>query len=265
MNVDSWLKQAKTHKNLRLDAELILLEALGKSDRTFLVGHGDYKLSVAELKKADELFLRRKNGEPLAYIFGFKEFYGRRFLVDKNVLIPRPETEEIIEIIKKLKPKRILDVGTGSGCVAVTLKLENPEAEVFAVDVSGSALKKAKENAENFSADVNFLKSDLLDRVDENFDVIVANLPYVDKNWEWIKKDELGFEPELALYAENGGLELIFKLLKQAENRCQYLILEADPCQHERIIAEAEKNGFKNRGKDGFILTFLSKCDIMRR
>lgn len=238
-----------------------------------------------------------KTGFPEAYERGSQDFYGRDFLVSRDVLIPRPETEQLVDIILELfgktklpgvKPPeakiapglsgdmpRILDVGTGSGCIAVTLKLELPEAEVFATDISETALKVAEKNAEKFGAKVEFFQGDLLSglernnggksgissalQIPDNFEVIVANLPYVDRDWEWLSKTEsagLKYEPELALYAEDGGLELIFRLIREAKGRTKYLVLEADPCQHERIAEFAEKERFRLMEKRGFGLLF---------
>ena len=208
---------------------------------------------------------------PRAYKIGVQDFFGREFLVNPDVLIPRPETEAMVEMVLSLAGKsylagvvvppavlpkcpRILEVGTGSGCVAITLKLEVPEAEIFACDVSEKALKVAVKNAEKFGVldektGVKFAKSDLLSaykKCDDNepdFDVIVANLPYVDRNWSWISGVEN--EPEIALYANDGGLELIFELLKQARNRTRYLIIEADPIQHDRIEEEVKRCGYE--------------------
>ena len=217
---------------------------------------------------------------PRAYREGRAEFFGREFLVTRDVLIPRPETEAMVEMVMSLAGKpylpgvavpasvlperpRILEGGTGSGCVAVSLKLELPEARVAACDVSEKALKVAAKNAEKFGVlgeetGVEFVKSDLLSAVGkcDKFDVIVANLPYVDRGWPWLSGIE--DEPEIALYAGDGGLELIFRLLEQARGRTKYLILEADPCQHERIVSFAEKRDYKLMRKSGFQLLFVS-------
>ena len=211
---------------------------------------------------------------PKAYKDGAQEFFGREFLVSPDVLIPRPETEAMVEMVLSLAGKeylpgvavpdsvlpekpRILDVGTGSGCVAVTLKLELPEAEVSACDISLPALEVAEKNARRLKAEVEFMKSDLLSAVGkcDKFDVIVANLPYVDRSWPWISGVEC--EPDLALYAEDGGLELIFRLLEQAAGRTKYLILEADPYQHKKIVSFAEKRDYKLIRKSGFQLLFV--------
>ena len=202
------------------------------------------------------------------------DFYGREFVINSNVLIPRPETEQMIDTVLNLvgksylpgvKPGKavladdlaILDVGTGSGCVAVTLKLELPKARVAASDVSKKALIVAKENAKRLGAEVAFRQADLLDGLDFQPDVVVANLPYVDENWEWIDKEALSKEPSLALYAEDGGLSLIKKLIDQVtERKIKHLILEADPCQHERMQEYAKEEGFILRETRGFVLYF---------
>ena len=201
-------------------------------------------------------------------------FYGRDFTVTKDVLIPRPETEMMVDAVlnlagksylpgvKPARPKlpkkpRILDVGTGSGCVVISLALELPEAFVTACDVSEKALKVAKENAENLGAKIEFIESDLLNNISGSFDVIVANLPYVDENWDWIDKEVLSHEPAMALYAEDGGLALIKKLINQAVARkIKYLILEADPCQHEKVVEYADKNSYSLLETRGFVLVF---------
>ena len=253
MNVSSWLAQAKTTLK-SADSELILLNAINPSlDRSWLVTHGDFILSEAEAKKADEGLKRRAAGEPLAYILGYKDFYGREFIVDNSVLIPRPETEELIDLVLDLKPQKVLDVGTGSGCIATTLALELPQAKVMASDIHNPDL--AIENAKRLGANVDFVVSDLLDNIDGNFDVIAANLPYVDKTWDWLD-DSLKFEPDEALYADDGGLDLIKKLILQAKGRTKYLVLEADTSQHPAIIDFATKNGLELVEDRNFAVSF---------
>ena len=217
---------------------------------------------------------RRLKGEPLAYILGHKEFYGRKFLVDSRVLIPRPETEQIIELALETQPDLVIDVGTGSGAIAITLNLEL-NCPVFALDLSAAALDVAKQNAKLLKAnDIIFMKSNLLSALSYGLTIdnqstntmpvnkatgykaspnsvltIVANLPYVDRNWDWISKTTLSYEPELALYAKDGGLFLIKKLLDQIQNivfnaKHKYLILEADPSEHNRILEYAKSRNF---------------------
>ena len=154
---------------------------------------------------------------------------------------------------------KILDVGTGSGCIATTLKLELPEAQVTASDISEPALKVARENATRLGAEVKFIKSDLLEEILGDFDVIVANLPYVDKDWDWIDKEALAKEPSIALYAENHGLALIYRLIGQAaKRRVPWLILEADPCQHQEIINYAKDRNYQLKEARGFAICLNS-------
>ena len=210
---------------------------------------------------------------PKAYKEGVKDFYGRDFIVSPNVLIPRPETEMMVDTVLNLagkaylpgiksKPRvlpkdlRILDVGTGSGCIAITLALELPEAKVTACDISKKALAVAKKNTKKFDAKVKFVRSNLMDSVNGDFDIVVANLPYVDEEWEWLDHEALSHEPRVALFAKNHGLELIYKQV--AERKIKHLILEADPCQHEQIVNFANKKGLKLVETRGFAL-YLSE------
>lgn len=300
MNVNSWLKKAKAEIS-PLDAELILKDVLHFADRSDLVLHADRELTGAELATADQMLADRESGKPLAYLLGHREFYGRNFYVTPDVLIPRPETEDCVDMffrrtyrahdygknedcaimlfrrhcaghdraiaakpcndrredrgLRKKHNCTILDVGTGSGCLGITLALEIPEANVVGLDISEKALKVARKNARTLGAkNITFQQSDLL----KNYsgprpDAIVANLPYVDKDWDWTS-DELTFEPSLALYADHHGLALIFCLLDEINekwyNRNSYdyplhIYLEADPCQHQEIITHAESLGYK--------------------
>lgn len=240
------------------ELEIFLSDVLNMT-RTEIVLREDRVLNKNELSRLEKMVKERKTGKPVAYILGKKEFYGRDFCVDENVLIPRPETETIIdvvkEIVKQFKKVRIVDVGAGSGCIAVTLGLELGEkAEVLAIDKSSMALKVAKKNAQKLGTKITFLKSDLLRSAEGDFDVVVANLPYVDRRWDWLDQNSLGFEPEIALYAENEGLALIYELVKQASGKARFLVLEVDPCQHEKIIDYAKNYGFQHTKTDGFIV-----------
>lgn len=253
MTICDWLKNAA--KNIdRLDAELILAHFLNDVDRSYLISHSDEELQ--DTSAIDSYVARRAESEPLAYILGYREFYGRRFFVTPDVLIPRPETETIINIVKDLKPEKILDVGTGSGCIAITCALET-DATVDAVDISDDALRIAQKNAAHHGAKVNFHKSNLLnDFQPEPNTLIIANLPYVDTNWDWLDHQSLDHEPSLALYAEQQGLELIYKLIDQCPENATSLILEADPCQHDAIIEYARKHSLALEKQDSFILYF---------
>ena len=201
-------------------------------------------------------------------------FYGRDFIITPDVLIPRPETEMVIDAVLNLvgksylpgvKPAKaklpnnlsILDVGTGSGCLAITLKLEIPTANISASDISGSALKVAKQNSTKFNTDITFFESDLLDNIDFKPDIIVANLPYVDETWDWLDKKTLSKEPFIALYAKDHGLTLIKKLITQAKTKeIQYIILESDPSQHNSVKTFAQENNYNLIETRGFIQIF---------
>ena len=263
MNIDSWLKKARTRIKA-LDAELLLLFVIDQNDRAYIAAHPEYRLTKEDETMLNRLVELRQQGMPVAYILGQKEFYGRKFYVNQHVLIPRSDSEVIIEIAKKLKPapKKILDVGTGSGILGITLSLEFPLARVSAIDVSQSALFVASKNAINLKARVDFLESDLLAGLPkkEKFDLIVANLPYVDISWPWRSK-ELAWEPGVALYAGDGGLELIKKFMHQARGRARYIILECDTCQHKYMVNFAKKLGFLHLETRGFELVFEWKTN----
>ena len=286
MNVNSWLKKASSSID-RLDAELILASIFDK-DRTFLHAHADEELTAEQQKVVDDMLLRRQKHEPLAYILGYKEFYGHKFYLTRDVLIPRPETEALVDIASELyqklstdaikpvkttgaakaaqtvqsgEPIKILDLGTGSGCIALSLasKLSQstknhaePEAniQIVASDISAKALACAEYNAQKLQIkSISWVKSNLLKSKafkNQTFDIIVANLPYVDKAWPWIDKNTLKYEPKLALYASNYGLGLIKNLIDKAPKYLKkggFLVLEADICQHQAILDyAAEKN-----------------------
>ena len=201
-------------------------------------------------------------------------FYGRDFLINNDVLTPRPETEQIIDEVLRLcgkpilpgvKPSKpqidptkltILDVGTGSGCIAITLKKELKEADIYASDISKKAIEITRKNAEKLSAHIHTIISHLLQNVNIHPDIIVANLPYVDKNWDWIDVKSLKQDPDLALYAKDGGLQFIKELIDTATS--EYLILEADPSQHKKIIDYANPK-YKLQNINNYILTFKIK------
>ena len=197
--------------------------------------------------------------EPIAYIRGFSEFFGRKFLVTPQVLIPRPESETIIQTMKSLKlptHASIADIGTGSGALAITAMLELPGTIVDAYDISEGALHIARKNAEALHATINCIKGDLLTRPIAVYDLILANLPYVSRTQN--VSTDTKFEPAIALYSDDDGLAHIHRLLDQLDDTRihsdGYVILEAEPRQHDRIIAIAKKNGFKEVLREGFIV-----------
>lgn len=241
-----------------LDAEVILAHTLRKS-RTYLHAHSEDTIDPRRLEIVNARLDLRKDRVPVAYIIGHKEFYGRLFKVNPSVLIPRPESEALIENLKKYwgeKPGKLIDVGTGSGCLGITAKLELP-LDVTLADISRHALKIAEQNAETLGAVVATQQSNLLEDVTGVFDIIIANLPYVDKTWE--RSPETNHEPALALFAENDGLALITRLINQVDLRLKkagLLILEADPEQHPAIIDYAKSHRLSLTTTDGYCLVF---------
>ncbi|MGE5298604.1 MAG: peptide chain release factor N(5)-glutamine methyltransferase [Acidobacteriota bacterium] len=240
-----------------LDAEIILAHTLRKS-RTWLHAHSEDLLDPRVKDIANARAQLRLDRTPIAYIIGHKEFYGRLFKVTPSVLIPRPESEEIITLLKKHLPQDaalLLDIGTGSGCLGITAKLELPELTVTLADISRHALKVAETNAEALGAVVTIIKSDLLAGIPAPYDVVLANLPYVDEAWE--RSPETRHEPELALFADDGGLKLIYRLLEQlpaALTPSGIALVEADPEQHAAIIATAKKYSLSPIATSGYIV-----------
>lgn len=272
MHIKTWLDSATDQleavgiKSARLDAEIILDHTIRKN-RTYLHAHDDELLDARTLEIADARLALRLDRVPVAYIIGHKEFYGRRFNVTTATLIPRPESEAIIDVLKDLMPKnqallpernlKLVDVGTGSGNLGITAKLELQELEVTLLDNSSQALKVAERNREQLGADVRMIKSDLLTDYPFQPDIIVANLPYVDPSWE--RSPETNYEPSSALFADKGGLALINKLIVQASTRLTpkgKLLLEADPEQHATITQFAHQHGFQRTRQQDYCLVF---------
>lgn len=266
--INEWLREAAAQlksagiESATLDAELILAHTLRKP-RTYLHAHGEEKLDLRDIEIADARLDLRREFTPIAYIIGHKEFYGRRFKVTTSTLVPRPETETMIDMVKgsinqlSLLPRsiKLVDVGTGSGCIGITLKLELPEVDVTLVDLSNHALSVAKQNARALHAEVNFHRGDLLRDYGLPVDIICANLPYVDRDWEVSR--ETHAEPEMALYAADNGLSLIKLLIVQASQLLLangLLFLEADPRQHETIISYARQLGLSHLELQGYIV-----------
>jgi release factor glutamine methyltransferase len=209
-------------ENPRLNAEQLLAHMFGKT-RMELYLEFERRLSEADLAPLRELVKRRGQGEPLQHLLGTVEFCGHIFAIDKRALVPRPETEQLVELLlsefrDQKSEVRILDVGTGSGVIALCLATKFPKAEVFAVDISEDALSLAKENAARLGlgSRVRFQKGDLLENLTERFDLIVANLPYISMNDRRLLAREVLHDPEVALFAGPAGDELVRRLIEQA-------------------------------------------------
>lgn len=210
-----------------LDAEVLLCLVLGKP-RVFLRTWPDKWISTSECDSFYNLIKQRQQGMPIAYLTGSKEFWSRDFLVNPDVLIPRPDTELLIELsLERLpmdKPSRILDLGTGSGILAVTLAAELPSARIIALDTSLAALKIAQRNADLYAIEsIQFRQSYWFSNIlpDERFDLIVSNPPYIAENDAHLSIGDLRFEPKNALCAAEQGLGDIRKIIEDAKG---YLI-----------------------------------------
>lgn len=265
--IKSWLEsasrelEAATIPSARLDAELLLSHTLRKP-RSWLHAHIDETLDPRTREIARARLDLRLDRVPVAYIIGHKEFYGRPFKVTTATLIPRPETEDLLELVTQALPKnnsllnettRVVDVGTGSGNLGITIKLEHPELDVTIIDKSRHALNIAEDNAKALQASVTALHGDLLAPYPFRAHLIVANLPYVDESWE--RSPETEHEPASALFADHGGLALIYQLLLQTKQKLFVggsIILEADPEQHAAIIKKAASYGLVHQATEGY-------------
>ena len=237
-------------ENPRLNAEHLMAHALGRK-RIELYMDFDRKLTETELGPLRGLVKRRSEGEPLQHLLGTAEFCGLTFLCDQRAMVPRPETEQLVELVESRienRESRIVDVGTGSGVIAISLAAKFPEAKILAVDVSDEALALALENAAmlNLRGRVEFLKSRLLESVEGAFDLIVANLPYISTQGRHTLSREVLHDPEIALFAGPLGDELVRELINQAPARLRpggMLGLEIGLDQSQGLLsAMAEKN-----------------------
>lgn len=261
MNIKEITLQIRQNLNTKsptpdLDADLILSHIL-KRDKLDLVLNQDYILSSKEIERIDKCVEQRLNKIPIAYIIGHKEFYGRSFVVNSDVLIPRPETEEIIQITKSVLSNidlpNIWEIGTGSGCIAITLAAEISQAKVIASDISKQSLLVAKKNAIMLLGEKNnitWLDGDLLDpfqSISSEPNIIIANLPYLDQNK--YQDDSILFEPNLALYSSYNGLEHYIRLFQEIKSRFivyPKILIEINPEQTE-ILGEHIKEQFKSK------------------
>lgn len=252
----------------RLDCLVLLEDATGK-DHAWLLAHPEFSLAKGPtLSRLNEWVERRAMHEPLAYIRGKTEFYGREFLVTADTLQPRPETETIIDLLKdlvstndKLRGSVIADIGTGSGCIAITAKLELPQSEVIATDISAACLKIARKNALAHSAQIRFVHGDLLNPLLPLPDtIILANLPYVPDSH--IVNEAALHEPKLAIFGGPDGLDIYRRLFRQidsAELNPKYILAESMPFQHNLLAGIAAACNYAEDARNNFIQVFRSK------
>ena len=241
-------------KNREIEAKFII-NKLGYSNLDLLFN--DIFITPEQIKKVDVILKRRNNFEPLSYIFNTREFFGREFYVDKNVLIPRNETELMIEkVLKEFsgdKNIKYLDLCTGSGCVGITIMKElgiNGDLS----DISDNALEVARINASKLGVNPRFFCSDLFENINEKYNLITINPPYVPIKRKNLLDRDISFEPEIAIFSEDDGMFLIKKILMNISDyvmKDSYVIIEIDETHKEGIVDYITKNNF------GFDYSFI--------
>ena len=250
------LRWATTAGIDRLDGQLLLLYVVGRPnhDRSWLVAHDDQRLQASEVGVFETLVTRRLAGEPLAYIVGVKEFFGLSFGVSNAVLIPRPDTETLVQwalqtinaLATDTSTPRILDLGTGSGAIALAIKSQAPQCLVTAVDASPTALAQAARNGQQLGLDVNWRQSDWFANVDHrSFDVIVSNPPYIAANDPHLR--DLRHEPLSALTSGADGLDDLRHIVAHSGPYLReggWLLLEHGYDQADRVAGLLKAAGF---------------------
>lgn len=265
MTTDTWLRQAidsLTNTKIsspRLDAQLLLAHVINK-DKSWILAHGDDALTDTQVKDLNALLDRRMAGEPMAYIVGYKEFYGRHFVVTSDVLVPRPESEAFIELLHTMamgNHQTLLDMGTGSGCLAISAALEFPNITIDAVDVSPMALSVARNNAKALDAKVRFFESDLCQNIDRPYDYILANLPYVPETLT-VSPDVLA-EPNIAVFSGQDGLDTMRDFMNQVTAHLVpggLLLLEYLDDQDGAVRQLAQSAGLQHISRLGMVHTY---------
>jgi len=236
-------------QNARLDADIIISNVLDLK-RLELYLHFDQIVSTSEKEIIRSYIVRRANHEPLQQILGFTSFYGYDIKVTQDVLIPRPETELLVEelLLPIYQFDSVLDIGTGSGAIAIALKLEKNNLTIDAVDISEKALEIAKENAKNNNGEIAFFASDLFSNVQKKYDLIVSNPPYISEHdYKLLDVGILKYEPRLALVADENGVKIYRQIIEEAANYLHnngLLAFEIGYNQAEEICRIAKKNQF---------------------
>jgi release factor glutamine methyltransferase len=272
MTIQQWLRTASGQlldagiSTARLDC-LVLLEDAFARDRAWLFSHPDEELQGSILENLNTKIVQRATHIPLAYLRGHAEFYGRDFVVNEHTLVPRPETETMIELLRGLAhdgslPTNapILDVGTGSGCIAITAALELPDMLLSGCDIDEQCLKTAAQNAQKTGASVALFASDLLEHATENYTVLLANLPYVPD--EFHINTAATHEPKHAIFGGSDGLDLFRRMFAQigtrkAATRPRFILTESLPSSHAELAQIAKAASYALRHTDDFIQLFV--------
>jgi release factor glutamine methyltransferase len=244
---------------------LVMLEHVLKKRREWLIAHNEYVPSPREITQFQDFMTQRKSRTPLAYIIGSKEFYGRDFFVNKDVLIPRPESEQIIEYLKKLAATHqintVMDMGTGSGILAITAKKELPDVHVTAIDISKAALAVARKNARLHQAQLQFKLCDITEGIPKmpatRPYALLVNLPYVPEGL--VTSPEITKEPALALFSGKDGMDhyqLLWNQIRQLRHKPLAVITESLQDQHELMRTIAKISGYTETESNQLIQVF---------
>lgn len=256
MTFNQWLMQAIERltggDSPKRDAEILLGFVTGKT-RTFLMAFNETMLTPVQLNHLDELLARRINGEPIAYLVGSREFWSLQLKVSPVTLIPRPDTEKLVELALERLPTvdcDILDLGTGTGAIALALGSERPDCSVTGIDYQEEAISLAQENADNLNiTNVNFVQGDWFAPLhDAYFDMIVSNPPYIDEQDPHLNQGDVRYEPDSALIAAQGGIADLQLIIEQAPDYLKpggWLLLEHGWTQGEQVRLLFKQRGFE--------------------
>lgn len=269
MTAEYWLKTAtqflesKGIQTARLDA-MVLLEDVIRVNRAKILAEPDMEIKAPAIATLQKLLTRRGHHEPLAYIRGWAEFYGRVFKISDGVLVPRPESETMIELLKALpdmpiKPQ-IADVGSGSGALGITAALELPKASVTLIELDEAALEISRRNVVLHTTGSPVIKSNLLAQSSADYDILLCNLPYVPDGY--LVNSAAEHEPRIALFGGADGLDLFRQLFAQISNLTKkplYILCEAFPDQHAEILRLASTTGYVQHEISDFILVLRYK------
>lgn len=266
MTIAEWIvtSMVKLHDasvpNGRTDC-LVLLADLFDTDKSWVHTNPEHELDPLQLRELDYKLNKRIAHTPLAYIRGFNEFYGRKFMVNSQVLIPRSESESFIDIFKTLpiEMPRVADIGTGSGCIGITAALEIPESVVHLYDIDADALGVAYHNARQYDLELQYYQSDLLANMQRGqYDVLFANLPYVPQNL--VTSPEIEQEPAKALFSGLDGLNhyrRFWKEIRSLEFLPKYVLVESLDKQHGSVTTLAKNAGYRLKQTDILVQLFV--------
>lgn len=245
-------------ESARIDSSLLLAKVMDMP-RANVLAHLDDEMDPTLASDFIELVNERAKRRPLVHLTNTREFYGINLYIDENVLTPRIETEKMVDFAIKHAPQngKLIDIGTGSGAIAIAIKNHRPDLEVWATEVNDEALSVARRNIEKLNLDIKLEKSDLFNDISQSFDVVATNLPYLQDDADLMP--EVQKEPAVALFGGKDGLDIYRRFLRELPqhlNPSGYLFTECDPWQQENLKTEAAKIGLQPIEEDYFILGF---------